>query len=333
MTLLLLVSVGAAATLPAWSYDDFPEETGIAGEDGWTNGYDEDPWFGYASGRDVWAISYTDHTDDGRFGDGGAHDNWLVHPGVEVGQGEYTVVSYTTDNDALGIVFGFQDDGYWLLLVCGEEDNETSIQTCPVADLTTQAVALVYVAGRNATVIDTVERGCDGGEEVEMSVSVDDGQLVARYGRTEVVAEVEADFRLDGVGFYAYNEGIIDEEGANDGDTVFFREPTLAWMDEDDDGVADDEDNCEEDANPDQEDLDHDGIGSACDISEELPDTGDTGADTGEGGNGNGNGNGNGGDLVIDQEGQCGCAGGPVGGALAALGAVGVTLGRRRRAG
>lgn len=282
MTLLLLsAQLATAATVEAWAYDDFPTDGDeIAGSDEWINGYDEDPWVGYESGRDVWALSYTDHTDSGRFGDGGAHDNWLVHPAVEVGQGSYRTTSYVTDNDAFGVVFGFSDDGYWLLLVCGEEGNESSIQSCPVSGLTTQAIALVRVAGREATVVDTIEAGCRGAQEIDIEVSQDDGQLVASYGDEELVAEVDRDFVLNGVGFYAYNEGLMDEEGQNDGDTVYFRDPVLAWMDEDGDGVVDDDDNCEEEPNPGQEDLDHDGIGSACDISEQLPDTGDTGDDT-----------------------------------------------------
>jgi hypothetical protein len=41
--------------------------------------------------------------------------------------------------------------------------------------------------------------------------------------------------------------------------------------DTDGDGVPDDEDNCPETSNPDQEDLDEDGVGAACDADDEDP--------------------------------------------------------------
>ena len=56
-------------------------------------------------------------------------------------------------------------------------------------------------------------------------------------------------------------------------------------IDEDDDGVIDDEDNCEEDANPDQADDDGDGTGDACDPDfgdDTGGDSGDTGGDSGD---------------------------------------------------
>ena len=66
------------------------------------------------------------------------------------------------------------------------------------------------------------------------------------------------------IGFYAYNIG-----GIEDGDDyTFFGEVDVFAYDDDDDGVMDDEDNCEDVANEDQQDLDGDGIGSACDDDE-----------------------------------------------------------------
>lgn len=327
MLSILMMSLAAAATVEAWAYSDFPTNGGVAGEDGWVNGYDEDEWAAFESRGVTWAYSTTDHTDGGRFGEGGALDNWLVNPAVEVLQGEYTVTSYVTDNDAFGIVMGVQEGEYLLLLVCGEEDNESSMQTCPVPGLSTQATALVRIRGRNAEVLDSVEVGCTGGREVEMSVSIDDGLLVARYGDAEVSAEVDVRQPLTGVGFYAYNEGTIDEEGQDDGNTVYFRDVVVSWMDEDDDGVVDDEDNCEEEANPGQEDLDHDGIGSACDLSEDTPDTGDTGeGDTGEADDDTAGG------ISIDQNG-CGCASGGAAAGVGALVAGLAALARRRGGG
>ncbi|GDX83022.1 hypothetical protein LBMAG42_48330 [Deltaproteobacteria bacterium] len=327
ITLLMASHLAQAGTIEAWEARKFPADgETIAGEDGWVNGYDEDEWGGTESGNELWAFSYTDHNDDGRFGDGGAHDNWLVNAAEPVMQGAYTVTSWTNDNDAFGVVFGFDEGRYYMLLVCGEEGNDTSTQTCPISGLTTQAVALVEVTGAGASVIDSVEHGCTGGTELEFSIAMDDGQLVASYGRVELTMEVDTDFHLDGVGFYAYNDGFIDESGEDDGDSIYFRDPALVLQDEDDDEVADDSDNCEEEPNTDQADLDHDGIGSACDLSEETggDDTGDTGSvdDTGDTGKGNGNGNGPGNGGITISHNDCGCdsAGAPGVGLLALAG-------------
>ncbi|MSQ01798.1 MAG: hypothetical protein EXR71_07885 [Myxococcales bacterium] len=330
MLTILLLKSAFAGTIDAWSYDDFTTDgDGIAGTDDWDNGYDEDPWLGTESGRDVWAYSATDHTSGGNFGDGSALDNWLVNPAVGVRQGEYSVISYASDNDAFGVVFGWTEDAYWMLLICGEEGNESSIQSCPVSGLSLQAMALVEVRGRNATVVDEIERGCDPSAEIEIRVAVDDGQLVATYGDTELTMDVERDFQLDGIGFYAYNEGTIDEDGQDDGDTIYFREPALVWNDEDDDGIADDDDNCEEDPNPGQEDADHDGIGTACDLSEETPDTGDTGTDSGTDTKDTSDGD-DGRPVKIETGDGCGCDSGGAAGAVAV--AVGMlATGRRRR--
>jgi hypothetical protein len=330
--IIALSAVAHAGLVEAWSVENFPREGEIAGWEGWENGYDGDGWGSERSDAGSWAYSLADHAPSGGFGDGGAYDNWLVNAAEPVKQGTFETVVYPTDNDAFGVVVGHDRDRYYLLLVCGEEDNDTSTQSCPVSGLDTHATALVQVRGSRTEVLDSTDVGARTYQESEISITMDNGVLTATIGRVSLSTEVEADFQLDGVGFYAFNEGLYDESGESDGDTVYFRNPVLSWMDEDDDDVVDDLDNCESVANRDQADADGDGIGTACDDAEELPDTGgeDTaGTDTGDTGGGGGGGKKDNGPIIVS-EGQCGCAAG-TGSALPGLLGLGVAAVALRR--
>jgi MYXO-CTERM domain-containing protein len=331
--LLSLAAPANAGLVEAWAADAFPRDGEIAGTDGWESGYDEDGWAAQRDRNTSWAYSLVDHAPSGGFGDGGPYDDWLVNEADSVQQGTYTVVVYPTDNDAFGVVFGHSRSHYFMLLVCGEEGNETSTQSCPVSGLEQHVTALVEVSGSRSSVLDSLDVGGRTGEENEVSISMDNGVLTASIGRIELTAEVDDDFVLNGVGFYAFNEGLYDESGESDGDTVYFRDPVLSWLDEDNDEVVDDEDNCEAVSNRDQEDLDGDGVGSACDDDESLPDTGgdDTGSDTGSddtGGNGGGGKKDNG-PVSISKSG-CGCDAGE-GAAVPGMLALGVALATARR--
>jgi MYXO-CTERM domain-containing protein len=158
---------------------------------------------------------------------------------------------------------------------------------------------------------------------------MNDGKIRASLGNVKLSVDTIDDRQMNQVGFYSYNSG------AADGSYLFFSNPTLFAMDDDDDGVIDDEDNCEKDANPDQADADGDGIGAVCDPNDDKggKDSGDTGTtDTAGGDSGVG---GDGGGDAVDQiaiAGGCACNTTPgtssmVGGLV--LGAL--TLLRRRR--
>ena len=117
-------------------------------------------------------------------------------------------------------------------------------------------------------------------------------------------ASIPADFDMDGmcdaVDMDDDNDGVMDVDDAfpldasesydADGDGT----GDNADMDDDGDGVDDVDDNCPNVANPDQADLDMDGVGSACDEAETSGGT-DNGTDNGTGGTDNGTDNGTGG--------------------------------------
>ena len=329
--LLLLVSGALAATLEAWTYDDFPEDGSEVGGSGqWEYGYDNDPWGGYLynEGQDdesVWVFPYTDSGDDGTtWSEGGTRDNYLVHEAVKVSQGTFTVETYVTDNDAWGVVFGHGESSRYLFLVCGLDGDNGDGTDCPYENMEVPGSALLKISGRQAEV---VADGSSAGLYQELgtvAVSMNDGKLTVEYGDTTIETTVGEQFRLNGVGFFAYNQGLYEDNGQRDDNATWFRRPVLSWHDDDNDGVPDDTDNCETTSNADQADADGDGVGTACDNDEP--------SDTGNGdGDGDGNGGPNGDGSGLTAWGDCGCSSSPRSGAgfalaFAALGAV-----RRRR--
>lgn len=330
MFLALTASVSFAGLLEAWTPEEFPSNDYVAGSDGWMNGWDEDEWLGIEYQGTRFVSPVFDEGDDGRFGDGGAHDNWLWNEAVEVHQGEFVVSVYTDDDDGFGLVFGATDDERYLLLFCGyERSNGTD---CPSGDVDEENSGVLFITGRGAELLEGGEGTVEAGA-TEMVVSMNDGELTITAGRVEYRLEVGEEFMLSGVGFYGYNQGQYSGNGQDDGTSSYYYDAVLYFQDDDNDSVPDDTDNCEKVANADQADLDNDGIGSACDDAEDV-DTGgdtDTGTDTGDTGNGGGGG-GNGDDGIgLTAPGDCGCSSTTpaAGAALLALAALAST--RRRR--
>lgn len=336
----LLASPAFAGTIDVWSYSDFPRDgSEIAGDDGWESGYGEDPWFGYRlDDGNNWASPLLDWGDSGRFGDGGAHDNWLVNQAEPVTQGEFTFNAYVTDNDAWGIVFGLESPThYFLVLVCGVDGGSSQNSDCPTDQIEVPSSAILEVNGRDLTVLGTSRRTLSEGDYDAGSLTLNDGQIKFAWGDIAITAEAPESAALTGVGFYAYNEGWYAEDGQQDGDSAWFSLPSVAQYDDDDDGVADDDDNCEKNANADQADADGDGIGTACD-DDETGDPGDSGTvdsgGTDSGGTGgNGNDNNAPGEPGLTAPGQCACAVVDPAAAASALLLVAAATARRRRKG
>lgn len=321
MVLALLAPLSLAGTVEAWVPEEFPDEEGVAGEGGWHNGWSEDEWYSFDFDGTMLVVPYWDRGDDGEFGDGGAHDNWLTNAAVDVKQGEFAVNVYVDDDDGWGVVFGAGGDERYLLLFCGY-DSGGGNPDCPSGDIDVPGSGLFFISGGDVEVLDQTDRSVESDSDNTVVVSMNDGELVVTVGRIEYAMTVGAEFALNGVGFYGYNQGLREEDGNGQRTSAYFYQPVLSWHDDDDDGVVDDADNCEKAANVDQADADADGIGTACDDVEDTGGTGD---------NGNGNGNGGGGGPVLTAAGVCSCAViDPAAGVLL-LGLAALASSRRRR--
>jgi hypothetical protein len=349
MLLTLLLALPAHADPVAmWSYEGFPNNDWIAGTDGWSTGYESDPWFGYTDRNGInWAFSYTDDN-GGTWGSGEALDDFLVNPAEPVGDGRFDATFYSADDDAIGLVIGQRDaENYYLFVLCGGHGGQGP--DCPVTLSSGGSgigSAIVRIRRGEATVLAETADTFTLGDSGDLSFELDDGVLTATWeeGGVSLTAEDTSFDSMNSVGFWAYDAG--EGEDQRTADYIAFTAPVLYALDDDADGVIDDADNCEFDVNPDQGDADDDGIGDACDDS--GGDTGgdtdidtdtdsdtdtdaDTDTDTDTDTDGTGGGNHGGG---LQAAGDCGCdggAGGVVGGLPLLLAALAAR--RRRRSG
>ena len=304
MTSLLLCPAALSGTVDAWFVDDYGREGDTLVDEGWEGGYSDDPWYIVDGGA---VISLTDdYAEREDYDRDGPQDNWIV-TGDTIGDGWMQAGLWAYDDDAVGIAARV-DGGDFYALVYSEDSSPP-----PVWGVDRPTLMLLRVEDGEAEVL-AEERAERDDYDFELTLTFDGGRIVGELNGDEVI-DVEDDDPLPPgrAGLYAYNSG-YGEGGAYSGSTYI----DVRWWDEDDDGVADDVDNCPEDPNEDQADLDDDGLGSACDDDEPTPDSGDE--DTGPavappGG---------------DLEASCGCASGtPAAGALAVL--AGLALLRRRR--
>lgn len=299
--LLLSCSLAFASPVEVWSYERFPDNEWVAGTDDWFGGYESDPWFGYR-GTDgtSWALSYTDDY-GGDWGSGEALDDWLVNPAEPVGDGRLVAQFYGGDDDAIGLVIGHIDaENYYLFVLCGASDGEDPV--CPIDIDGDTGAAIVKIERGSATVLDESSESFRQGESGEVTFEMNDGVLRASWDGGDLYAEDDTFTEMGNVGFWAYDAGYGDSGNSISG----FAEPILYAHDDDDDGVIDDEDNCETTPNEDQADIDDDGMGDACDEDGPWYD-GDTGElpadDTGIGGDPYGDGKGDG----LTAPGACSC--------------------------
>lgn len=269
--LLLVLGMVHAGEIEAWSIDDFGRNSEMDGRDGWVAGYEDDPWYGYEGV----AYSLTDDTDRffERYGEGGAADNWLIR-GEDIQQVSVRAEWGSQDDDTMGIVSNHDGSDTFYLLAYTENSAPPPLDTVNNGAI----LVLMRVENGEPELLKRVssDRATDSNE---FTLEVDDGVItVALNGDTFFAVEDPDPLAAGQVGLYAYNSG--DDQGRNS-TYCYFTSIDVSYVDEDDDGVADDVDNCEDVSNPGQADWNDNGVGDAC--GDPPPqDTGDTqGGDTG----------------------------------------------------
>ncbi len=281
-SLLLLLSAPARAydLLDYWSYEDYEDGTSMIGVDSWAGGFSEDEWAGYYSsysGRN-YIQSTTDYNTSDYGGDwtaGGAIDNWVVNRDVSAGDVYLRTTMYTEDDDTVGVVCRFQNKSNFILAIMGQRGSSN-----PIGE-DSEFAAIVKLDGGVAEVLGSSEWSYDQDSVRGIELICEDDQITLNYwseedsswsrpDETVTVTDDEGSV-LGAAGFYAYDAGGYSEYG----DTrVLFGAITVLRIDNDEDGIADDVDNCEDVANADQADVDGDSIGDACDESSGGEETG-----------------------------------------------------------
>ena len=100
----------------------------------------------------------------------------------------------------------------------------------------------------------------------------DDGQITTTPGDYDGITMfsirgLELDAKLDPDDPNAFVTGLTFVQDPNEVSEVVISMNPIRVSDEDDDGIADDDDNCINDANSDQADSDGDGVGDACETA------------------------------------------------------------------
>ncbi|MBT3219790.1 MAG: hypothetical protein HN348_11930 [Proteobacteria bacterium] len=269
MVLTLLVALLAphaeAASIEAWSRSDFGSDTYLSGVDGWINGYGDDLWYA----DEGWALSATDDDIDDsngdHYGSGWAGDNWLIR-GDNVGDGGIVVSLVNEDDDTIGVVSHHNGSNSFYMAFHSADSAPP-----PLGYVQGPHLFLFKIDNGNANELGRVQRQMKRDDLHELRLEQNDGLVrVTLNGKVEIEVTDSSPLSPGRAGIYAYNSGY---EGDWHSSNALFDDVEVYWFDEDNDGVSDDVDNCEFDANPSQGPCD------GSDTDTDVTDTDDTDVD------------------------------------------------------
>lgn len=280
VALSLLAPALATPLVETWTYDAYRSGESMVGVDGWVGGFSDDQWTGYlGSSGAAYVQSTTDNNSGdypGDWGSGAAIDNWLVNTDVSIEDGVVRVGVYSEDDDTLGLIFGFQDAENFYLLASVQASGSN-----PLGE-TGCILALVKVSAGSADLLAEAPDCYTTSTLLGLEIEQDDGLVTGRLWSAVDTSWADPDVEISAidldplgpgaVGFYAYDSGGVDRAET----ALYFGAVAALQTDDDDDGVPDDQDNCESASNADQADMDADGEGDACD-PDDHPDSGDPG--------------------------------------------------------
>lgn len=264
LMLSLLSPAAVAAPIEAWSRTEFPAGV-VAGNDGWTNGYSNDGWWG----QQGTLFGSTDDNDNANsYGNNNPRDNWLVR-GDDIGDGQITVNLRNEDDDTIGVVMNRSSATSWYLI-------GHSYDSWPEGGFNGVGTwFVVRIEGGQASILATGPGEIDG-QVHELTVTHNAGDIRVSWDGTEILTATDPSPLPKGkMGVYSYDAG-YDGQG-NNNSNVEFRDVTAYRLDNDSDGAPNDTDNCINTPNTDQKDSNNNGTGDACEDTDpndtDPPDT------------------------------------------------------------
>jgi hypothetical protein len=271
MLTLLLAAMTAAYAGPVdlWFKTNFQPDAPIAGSDGWVQGYAPDAWVGHPDGTRMMPATDDDNYDSpgDAYGSGWAADNWLIR-GAAFSDGGMTVELGNTDGAPIGVVLRHNGSDSFYLVAHTRNDAPP-----PMPAVFDPAVFVLRIEGGEGAVLGTADAPFMLGTST-LQVELDGGALRVTFDGVALLDLTDPDPLPAGqAGVYSYNSGFT----GNFGDTSYIESVEVYLFDDDNDGVVDDDDNCEHVSNADQLDNDRDGAGNACDPTPGPPSTEESG--------------------------------------------------------
>ena len=262
--LAILAPLSASAgTIESYYYDQFGY--GSIANKGWTTGYSGDPW--YSDGGQVYSSS------DANVGDSAeALHNYAVR-GDFIEQGAVRARFRNDDDDTIGVVMNCH--GRYYYIVGHTEDSAPP----PLTAVNTPTIFLIKVEDSTPTLLESVSTtSLDPSHWNDFYVYIDNGVITVVFNGIDVLSYTDSSPLAAGqYGIYAYDSGFAEW----DADTnAYFDDVGAYFVDEDNDQVADDLDNCESIYNPDQTDRNENGIGDECDSDSDTDTDTDSDSDT-----------------------------------------------------